>query len=255
MFLKKNSVIIFSVFAVLLVTGLILFLSFTSKPEPVSTHGSTGEEFLASSDAVAGRNNSEIDKAMVASDAQGYYLDDSDGWYYDLVFDPVGDYDGTFSAGFDASHKASENNPQKDFTALGQWKLENGEIKLFSEGVYRSSMWLCEGYIVDSLNYFVGKIRHGEKLQQTVLVSKAGESGDTQVFNLYSDGKVIMEIIRNDGKLDFSGTEEDRLPKHQMIAGTYNITKDKVTIILGDSAQQYYVVNDGIAKWKYIKKN
>jgi len=157
-FLKKNSVIIFSVFAAVFITALILVLSLLSKPEPVSTKGETaGEEFPVSSDAIAGQNNSEIDKAISPSDAQGYYIDDSDGWYYELSYNPSDDYDGTFSAGFDASHKASAENPQKDFTAGGEWKLTDGEIKLFSEGVYRSSMWLCEGYIVDSLNYFVGK--------------------------------------------------------------------------------------------------
>jgi len=98
------------------------------------------------------------------------------------------------------------------------------------------------------------KINPGQKLQQTVLVSKAGESGDTQVFNLYSDGKVIMEIIRDDGSMDLAKTEETKLPKHQMFAGTYNISKDKISIMLGDTAQEYHIVNDGIAKWKYIKK-
>lgn len=249
--MKRNSVIIFSIFAFLFVTALIIFLSIGLAPETESTEG---EDFFASSDAIAGQNNSEIAKSLTPADAQGYYLDDSDGWYYNFVFNPHSSYDGTFSAGFDASHKASVENPQKNFTAGGEWKLESGEIKLFSEGAYRSSMWLCDGYIVDSLNYFVGKILPGENLQQTVLVSKVRESGDSQVFNLYSDGKAIVEIIRNDGIRDAAFPDMQNLPKHQMFAGTYSISEDKISIALGDSVQEYYIVNDGIAKWKYIKK-
>lgn len=249
--MKNKSVIALSIVAVIFITGLILGLSFMAKPENKSTQG---EELLASSDAKAGQNNKEIKTATTPSETAGYYIDDSDGWYYSFTHSPSNGYDGTFKAGFDASHEASEQNPQKNFSAGGEWKIENGEIKLYSEGVYRSSMWICEGYIVDSLNYFVGGIEPDEKLQQTVLVSKAGESGDTQVFNLYSDGKLIMEIIRNDGELDSAATEQTELPPYQMHAGNYKIEDGKISITVGGTSQDYYIVDDGIAKWKYIKR-
>ena len=54
--------------------------------------------------------------------------------------------------------------------------------------------------------------------------------------------------------MDLAKAEETKLPKHQMFAGTYDISKDKISIMLGDTAQEYHIVNDGIAKWKYIKK-
>ena len=249
--MKNNSVIALSIAAAIFITGLILGLSFMAKPEDKQMQG---EELLALSDAKAGENNKEIKTATTPSEAAGYYIDDSDGWYYSFTHSPSGGYDGTFTAGFDASHKASEQNPQKNFSAGGEWKIENGEIKLYSEGVYRSSMWICDGYIVDSLNYFVGNIISDEEKQQTVLVSKAGESGDTQVFNLYSDGKLIMEIIRNDGKLDSAASEQTELPPYQMLAGNYKIADGKISITVGGQSQDYYIVDDGIAKWKYIKR-
>lgn len=249
--MKNNSVIALSIVAVIFVTGLILGLSFLAKPEDKQTQV---EELLASSDAKAGENNKEIKTATTPSETAGYYIDDSDGWYYSFTHSPSNEYDGTFTAGFDSSHEASVQNPQKNFSAGGEWKIENGEIKLYSEGVYRSSMWICDGYIVDSLNYFVGNIMPDEEKQQTVLVSKAGESGDTQVFNLYSDGKLIMEIIRNDGKLDSAHPSDAELPPYQMVAGSYKIADGKITITVGSQGQDYYIVDDGIAKWKYIKR-
>lgn len=255
--MKKRSVIIVSVIAVLAITALILVLSLTGgKNESKSSSTNSADEFLASSDAIAGENNSEIDTALTAAEAAGYYLDESDGWYYKFDYFPSGSYDGSFSAGFDESHAAAEQNPQKGFTAGGSWKLENGEIKLYSEDIYRSSMWVCGDYIVDSLNYFVGEIDPDSDTQQSVFVSKAGESGDTQVFNLYSDGKLIMEIIRNDGSADSAAVSqaEGELPAYQMLAGTYQKSGDKIVITVGGSAQEYYIVNDGFAKWKYMKK-
>ncbi len=249
--MKNKSVISFSIVAVIFITAFILLLSFMAKPEDKKTQGN---ELLDSSDAKAGQNNKDIKTATIPSEVSGYYIDDSDGWYYSFTYSPSNEYDGTFMAGFDESHEASNQNPHKNFSAGGEWKIENGEIKLYSEGVYRSSMWICEGYIVDSLNYFVGSITSDEKTQQTVLVSKAGESGDTQVFNLYSDGKLIMEIIRNDGKLDSDNAENAELPPYQMVAGNYKIEDGKITITVGGLGQDYYIVDDGIAKWKYIKK-
>ncbi len=249
--MKNKSVVGLSIVSVIFITAFILFLSFMAKPVDKKTQG---DELLALSDAKAGENNKEIKTATTPSETAGYYIDDSDGWYYSFTHSPKDEYDGTFTAGFDATHEASEQNPQKNFTAGGEWKIENGEIKLYSEGVYRSSMWICDGYIVDSLNYFVGKIKPDEKLQQTVLMSKAGESGDTQVFNLYSDGKLIMEIIRNDGKFDSAHPADAELPPYQMLAGSYKIEDGKITITVGGQGQNYYIVDDGIAKWKYIKR-
>lgn len=249
--MKNKSVVGLSIVAVIFITALILFLSFMAKPEDKSVQLG---EISALSDAKAGQNNKEIKTATTPSEIAGYYIDHSDGWYYSFTHSPKDGYDGTFTAGFDASHEASDQNPQKNFSAGGEWKIENGEIKLYSEGVYRSSMWICDGYIVDSLNYFVGKIEPDENLQQTVLVSRAGESGDTQVFNLYSDGKLIMEIIRNDGELDSAVPNQTELPPYQMAAGNYKIEDGKITITVGGQGQDYYIVDDGIAKWKYIKR-
>ncbi len=253
--MKKNSVIIVSIAAGFMIVALILVLSFAGNDQKAKVAQSPADEFLASSDAVAGENNSEIDTALKASEVAGYYIDESDGWYYSLTHAPSAEYDGSFSAGFDASHALTGQNPQSGFTAGGNWKLEKGEIKLYSEGVYRSSMWVCGDYIVDSLNYFVGEIDPEAKTVQSVFVSKAGESGDTQVLNLYSDGKLIMEIIRNDGTADSAAQSSDsELPPYQMLAGTYAINGDKIAITVGGSVQEYYVVNDGFAKWKYMKK-
>ncbi|MBR2404719.1 MAG: hypothetical protein IKA95_03580 [Clostridia bacterium] len=249
--MKKNSVITVSVFAVLIITGLILVLSFTGNDAKEAVN--PADEFLSSSDAVAGENNSEINTDLTPAEVAGYYIDNSDGWYYSFTHAPSGEYDGSFSAGFDASHALTDQNPQSAFTAGGNWKLEKGEIELYSEGVYRSSMWVCGDYIVDSLNYFVGHIDPDDGKIQSVFVSKAGESGDTQVFNLYSDGKLIMEIIRNDGTAD-SAAQSSELPPYQMLAGTYAINGDKIAITIGTAVQEYYVVNDGFAKWKYVKK-
>jgi hypothetical protein len=68
---------------------------------------------------------------------------------------------------------------------------------------------------------------------------------------------MIMEIIRNDGTMDSaadSGAQSDPLPAYQMVAGTYEKKGDKVIVTIGDSAQEFYVVNDGLAKWIYVKK-
>lgn len=253
--MKKKGIIAISIISGLVVLALILVLSLTG-PDNKKDNVNPADEFLASSDAVAGENNSEIEKSMTAAEVAGYYIDESDGWYYKFDLAPKDGYDGSFSAGFDASHQAAGQNPQNGFTAGGSWKLENGEIKLYSEGQYRSSMWACSGYIVDSLNYFVGDIDPDAKTWQSVFVSRAGESGDTQIFNLYSDGKLIMEIVRNDGTADSSATsnEQNPLPEYQMLAGTYEKSGDKLIITVGGSAQEYYIVNDGFAKWKYIKK-
>ena len=100
-------------------------------------------------------------------------------------------------------------------------------------------MWYCNTHIVDSLNYFAGEISPDKPLQQTVLVSKAKESGDSQVFNLYSDGKLIMEIIRDDGKNDASNSDTS-LPRYQMVAGTYEIKDGEILVTVGQSTQKYY---------------
>ena len=259
--MKKSTIIAISIVAGLFITGLILLLSFSkpdsSKKMPEDYGAESAGEFIASSDAVAGENNSEIKKQLTPEEVAGYYIYESDGWYYKFEAGNAEGYDGNFSAGFDSAHSSAEQNPQNHITMNGVWKLENGEIKLFSEGVYRSSMWACDGYIVDSLNYFVGKIDFEEDRFQSVFASKAGESGDSQIFNFYNDGKMIMEIIRNDGTMDSaadSGAQSDPLPAYQMVAGTYEKKGDKVVVTIGDSAQEFYVVNDGLAKWIYVKK-
>ncbi len=250
---KKSTIIAVSIVSGLIVAGLILVLSFSKPDSPKKdTSAQQADNFIASSDAVAGENNTEIKKQLTPGEVAGYYVDNGDGWYYNLEAGGADGFDGIFSAGFDSAHSSAEQNPQSHITMNGTWKLENGEIKLFSEGIYRSSMWACDGYIVDSLNYFVGEIDFPDDKFQTVLASKAGESGDTQIFNFYNDGKLIMEIIRNDGATD-SAADENPLPPYQMIAGTYEKTGDKVVVTIGDSPQEFYVVNDGLAKWIYVK--
>lgn len=258
--------------AVLIITALILVLAFNAPDKQENKAGSApdaAKEFLASSDAVAGENNSEIAKELTPAEVCGYYIDDSDGWYYSFELAPTDKYDGTFSAGFDANHASAIENPQKNFSATGTWKLSHGEIKLYSNDTYQSSMWACGDYIVDSQNYFVGDIDPEKNKQQTVLVSKPGNSGDTQIFNLYNDGKMIMEIKRNDGKDDLvtdsaadsaldsaadSALQPEPLPSYELFAGTYEKKGDKMAITVGGATQEYYVVNDGLAKWIYLKK-
>ena len=278
--MKKKTIIFISIAAGTLILALILVLSF-SEPEKKTESGvieDLAEQYLESQDAVAGENNSEIVKELTAAEVSGYYIDESDGWYYDFVASPNGKYDGTFTAGFDADHASAQENPQKNFTAGGDWKLEHGEIKLYSNDTYQSSMWACADYIVDSQNYFVGDIDPDADTWQTVFVCKPGNSGDTQIFNFYSDGKMIMEIKRNDGK-DDPGADSSadsaagalpqtngnvngassadlvtELPSYELFAGTYQKNGGKIAVTVGGSTQEYHIVNDGLAKWIYKKQ-
>jgi len=245
---SKKGVITISVIAFFVITSVILYLSLSDygNKAPADTTPSI------SSDALPGENNKEIKPEMTASEVQGYYIDDSDGWYYNFLYAPDDKYDGTFQAGYDQTHKLYADNPQKHFTANGFWKLESGEIKLYNELEYQQSMWVCGDYIVDSQNYFVGDVPKDNKPFQSVFVCKALESGDTQIFNFYSDGKLIMEIIRNDGNID--SASDNTLPPHQLVAGTYEKTDDKIITSIGTVSQEFYLLDDGIAKWIYHKR-
>lgn len=243
---SQKRVISITVVAVILITGIILYLSLSH------SNDNTPADVTVDSTAVPGENNKEVKSGISAKEMQGYYIDDSDGWYYDFVYAPDDAYDGTFSAGFDQTHKAAIDNPKKHYTASGKWTLENGEIKLYNDVEYQQSMWVCGDYIVDTQNYFVGDIPKGIERFNSVFTCKAGESGDTQVFNFYSDGKLIMEVIRNDGNSDSSATDE--LPPYQLFAGEYQVKDDKIDAKIGEVTQTFYILDDGIAKWIYHKK-
>lgn len=196
-----------------------------------------------------GENNSEVIKEITPQKIAGYYLDLTDGWYYDFELSKDEAYDGTFASGFDASYTTDEEKLK--VKQLGNWKIENGEIKLYSQGTYQSSLWYCGDYVVDSLNYFHGKISSDENYEQTVLISKALQSGDSQIINLYNDGKMIMEIIRDDGKNDDNTSP---LGKYEAFAGTYQKKDSKLICTINSSSQEFYIVDDGCAKWVYYKK-
>lgn len=249
--MNKKTVIWVSVFSVILVTVLIVLLSLTGPDNDKGSNHKTDAamEHLVSSDATPGENHKGIEKKISAEEMAGYYIDKSDGWYYQFIYEPTGEYEGTFSGGFDPSYKNDSIDTGEDIKLTGEWKLENGEIKLYSGGTYQDSMWACDGYIVDSKNYFVGDIDLKSKTQQSMFVSRAPQSGDTQIINLYSDNNAILEIVKDSGKTD-SGQGS---PVKEMYAGTYEITDNILLITIGQSTQEYYIVNDGFAKWIYNK--
>lgn len=253
---SKKGVIAISVVAVLVITSVILYLSLSDfGSEKVSD-----VQPVVASDASPGENNSEVKPEMTPEEVQGIYKEAHDGWFYSLVYSPNGEYDGTYSAGYDPSHVAVPNNPEKDYTEQGTWKLHNGEVKLYSEAIYRKSLWACGDYIVDSQNYFVGHVPDDKENFQSAFMCKPAGSGDTQIFNFYSDGKMIMEIIRNDGEADSAadssaGTDDEpELPPYQAVVGNYTIAQDKIIIkFIDESEKVFYIVDDGIAGWVYNK--
>lgn len=236
-------VIIISLVAVLVITGVILYLSIS---------GADNGDKVVLSDSIPGKNNSDIKKELTAEEIEGYYIDNSDGWYYDFIYAPDGKYDGSFSAGYDQNHTSVADNPQKHFTAAGKWTLDKGEIKLYNDTEYQQSMWACGNYIVDSQNFFEGKLPKDKDKFDAVFTCKAMESGDTQILNFYEDGKMIMEIIRNDGETDSSSSTS--LPPYQLVAGTYTLDSGKLTTVINGASQEFYISDDGLAKWIYNKK-
>ena len=243
---NKKRVILISVVAVLIITAVILYLSISG-----SDNVNLNEKDVFS-DSIPGENNSDIKKELTAKEIEGYFIDNSDGWYYEFKFSPEDKYDGTFSAGYDQSHSAVSDNPQKHFTATGKWSLTHGEIKLYNEEGYQQSMWACGDYIVDSQNFFVGKLPKDKETFDAVFTCKAGESGDTQILNFYSDGKMIMEIIRNDGQTDSASSTA--LPPYQLVAGTYTVADGKIISVINGVSQEFYISDDGLAKWIYNKR-
>ena len=90
----------------------------------------------------------------------------------------------------------------------------------------------------------------------SAFICKAAESGDTQILSFYPDGKFIIQIIRNDGTLDkaqLSDASTESLPD-TMSAGTYKINGEKIVATLNGINQEYYIVEDGLAKWIYHKE-
>ncbi len=245
---SKRKVILISVAAVFIITSVIIYLSMSG----CRSYKDKNDDIVATSDSIPGGNDSNIKPELTASEVQGYYIDDSDGWYYNFVYSPIREFDGTFSAGYDQNHSATLDNPQKHFNAMGKWSLKDGEIKLYNDEGYQQSMWVCGDYIVDSQNYFVGEFPEGKEKFQAVFICKAGESGDSQVLNFYDDGKLIMEIIRNDGAADNNTSSE--LPPHQLFAGTYKIENEKLITEINGAPQEFYISDDGLAKWIYNKR-
>lgn len=252
--MNKKTVIIVSAISVLFITALILILSLSGPDagkKNESEHKShTAMEHLSSSDATPGENHKGIEKEIEAQDVAGYYVDKSDGWYYSFIHSPDGEYAGTFSGGFDPAYTKPDQVIESDVKLTGEWSIQDGEIKLYSQGQYHDSLWACGDYIVDSKNYFVGDMDMEKELQQAMFVSKAPQSGDTQIINLYSDGNAILEIVKDSGEADLETQTEEGV---EMFAGTYEIKNGELLITMGNSTQKYYVVNDGFAKWIYNK--
>lgn len=246
---SKKGVIIISVIGGLVITGVILFLSFSG------FQGDNIENNPAAaytSDLAPGQNNKEVKTQIKPENVAGTYTEKNDGWTYTIVYEPNGEYDGTFSGGFDHNNETVAKNHEKYYTEQGTWKLENGEVKLYTDSVHTKSLWTCGDYMVDSRNYFVGTVPKDRDNFQAAFTCKAGESGDTQILNFYSDGKMIMEIIRNDGTVD-SGAESE-LPPYQVAVGTYRIEGDNIiTEMIGSTEKVLYIVDDGIANWVYHK--
>ena len=259
-FNDKKGVIIISVIAFFVVTSVILYLS-------LSDYGAVSKKAdteVASLDSAAspGENNREVKAEQKPEDVHGRYEEAHDGWFYDFQHSPSEGTHGTFSAGYNQNHKAVADNPEKDYTQQGTWHLENGEIKLYSESGYIKSLLSCGDYVVDTQNYFVGKVPEDRENFQSAFISKAGYSGDTQILNFYSDGKMIMEIIRDDGEIDSSAessaesdaSSENKLPPYQAFAGKYTLDGDKIVVsFFDDAGKTFYIVDDGIAGWVYNK--
>ncbi len=258
---KTGLAISISVIAVILITGIIIYMACFSDGSK-KMHSATEEKIKAeqqlevSSDAQAGEKNSQIQSEITPDKISGKYIDDSDGWYHEFIYAPNETYDGTFTTGFDPNHASTAADAQIDATFSGGWKLENGEIKLYSDLGYLYSLFACGEYLVDAKNYFVGEVPGDDEPFMSAFICKAAESGDTQILSFYPDGKFIIQIIRNDGALDkaqLSDASTDSLPD-TMSAGTYKINGDKIVATLNGIDQEYYIVEDGLAKWIYHKE-
>ncbi len=250
--ISKKNVIYISIISGIIIAGVIIALSLWGGGDAVK-NPSVNELSVHSDAVVPGGNNKEVKHETTPEEAAGYYIENSDGWYYSFAYAPEGDFHGTFTSGFDASHESVADNPNKDFTAGGKWRLDHGEIKLYNDAEYQQSMWICGDYIVDSQNYFVGDVPESADGFQSSFICKAAQSGDTQVMNFYSDGKLIMEIVRNDGAAD-SGADAPELPSYQLIAGIYTIDGNMITSDINGVSQSFYIMDDGIAKWVYHKR-
>lgn len=252
---SSKRAITISVIAIFVITGVILFLSLSdfcndgdkAKTTPVKTDVS---------DSVPGENNKEVKTELTPEDIEGTYIESTDGWTYVLTCASAEEYDGVFEGRFDQSHETVALNHEKDYTEYGTWKLENGEVKLYVDSEHIKSLWACGDYMVDSRNYFVGNVPGDKDEFQSAFTCKAGESGDTQILNFYSDGKMIMEIIRNDGSSDSAAQTDEStdIPPYQVAVGTYTIEDNLiVTKMIGSSEKILYIVDDGIANWVYNK--
>jgi len=264
---RTGLAIAISVVAVILFTGIIIYLACFSdgsknlKSASENEKAKVEQQLEVSSDAQAGENNSEIKNEITPSEISGKYIDDSDGWYHEFVYAPGEVYDGTFTTGFDPNHASTSPDAQVDATFSGGWKLENGEIKLFSDLGYLYSLFTCGEYLVDAKNYFVGEVpKEGEPFM-SAFMCKAAESGDTQILSFYPDGKFILQIIRNDGAMDKAQTSDISADPSQtqplpdtMSAGTYTVRDSKIIATLNGVSQEYYIVEDGLAKWIYHKE-
>ncbi len=245
----KSRVITISVVAFIVITGVILFLSLSDfKGDDTRSVSNNG----ILSDATPGHNNKEVKTEIKPRTVAGTYAEQNDGWTYTLSYAPQDAYHGTFVGVYDQSHENVARNYEKHHTEQGLWKLENGEVKLYVDSVHSKSLWFCGDYMVDSRNYFVGEVPENRDEFQAAFTCKAGESGDTQILNFYSDGKMIMEIIRNDGAVDSSA--DNALPPYQVAVGTYTIEDNLIiTKMIGSSEKVLYIVDDGVANWVYNK--
>lgn len=252
---SSKRAITISVIAILVITGVILFLSLSDFCNDDDKVQKTSKK-TDISDSLPGENNKEVKTGLTAQDIDGTYVESTDGWTYVLTCAPSEEYDGFFEGRFDRNHETFAQNHEKDYTEYGTWKLENGEVKLYVDSVHMKSLWACGDYMVDSRNYFVGNVPDDKEEFQSAFTCKAGESGDTQILNFYSDGKMIMEIIRNDGSSDSAAqiSETTDVPPYQVAVGTYTIQDNLIiTKMIGSSEKILYIVDDGIANWVYNK--
>lgn len=262
----KKGVVTISVIAVLVFTAVILFLSISdhfgknNKVQKVSEPQNISKENTPSaiaSDALPGENNKQIKAEISPEEIHGKYFEEHDGWYYEFSYAPDSVFHGTYLGAYDQNHASAVSNPEKDYYEQGSWILENGEVKLFINNQYAKSLWSCGDYIIDSRNYFVGEVPENKDEFQAAFTCKAGESGDTQILNFYSDGKMIMEIIKNDGVADSAAQPalEQDTPPYQLAVGTYTINDDVITTkMIGSAEKVLYIVDDGIAGWVYRKE-
>lgn len=268
---KKGKAVLYitSVVAVILVLGIILGISLAwpsncskdgvedvsalSDGEKAGDSASliTAEEYIASSDATPAKNIGDVDPELVAGDFAGMYVDSRDGWSYAFEYAPFGAYDGTFRSAFENVLMGESGGDEAIFS--GTWKLENGEIKLYSGDVYMDSLLACGEYIIDSKALFVGNVSKDDETIQSKFALKDASTGDVRILNLYSDGKVIYEITTVDEAVTSSDGAVDE-PKLQLIAGTYVKTDDIVTVTIEGTSVQYQIVDGGLASWVYTKK-